>query len=256
MAVDRLVAAELADPLGGRAQLAGEVALDRRLQRAEPVEAELGGQPHDGGRAGAGRLGEVGDGAEADELRALEHDLGDAPLGRRELRPGVADPLLDLHLRHRADSSGRRRRRASLARPFRDVHTGAVQLPPPPDALVRQRQRRRRPPGRARGRRPRPTTATPSPTATTAWTRASARARSASCSADVTTLLTFNGTGANVLALATLLGPAEAVVCTDGAHIAVDETGAPERILGAKLIDLPAPDGKLRPEQIDERRPT
>lgn len=69
---------------------------------------------------------------------------------------------------------------------------------------------------------------------------------------DVTTLLTFNGTGANVLGLASLLGPAEAVVCTDWAHIATDETGAPERILGAKLIDLPAPDGKLRPEQIED----
>jgi threonine aldolase len=68
--------------------------------------------------------------------------------------------------------------------------------------------------------------------------------------ADTTTLLAFNGTGANVLALATMLGPAEAVVCTDGAHIAVDETGAPERVLGAKLIDLPSPDGKLRPEQL------
>ena len=56
---------------------------------------------------------------------------------------------------------------------------------------------------------------------------------------DATTLLTFNGTGANVLALATLLGPAEAVVCADWAHIATDETGAPERILGVKLIDLP-----------------
>ena len=55
-----------------------------------------------------------------------------------------------------------------------------------------------------------------------------------------------------MLALATLLGPAEAVVCTDWAHVATDETGAPERILGAKLIDLPATDGKLRPEQIDE----
>ena len=42
------------------------------------------------------------------------------------------------------------------------------------------------------------------------------------------------------------------MVCADGAHIATDETGAPERILGAKLIDLPAPDGKLRPEQIEE----
>jgi threonine aldolase len=67
---------------------------------------------------------------------------------------------------------------------------------------------------------------------------------------DVTTLLTFNGTGANVLALACLLGPAEAVVCTDWAHIATDETGAPERILGAKLIDLRSDGGKLRPEQV------
>lgn len=69
---------------------------------------------------------------------------------------------------------------------------------------------------------------------------------------DVHTYLAFNGTGANVLALATMLGPAQAVVCTDGAHIAVDETGAPERALGAKLIDLPCPDGKLRPEQLDD----
>ena len=54
-----------------------------------------------------------------------------------------------------------------------------------------------------------------------------------------------------MLALASLLGPAEAVVCTDWAHIAVDETGAPERILGAKLIDLAAPDAKLTPDHID-----
>jgi threonine aldolase len=70
--------------------------------------------------------------------------------------------------------------------------------------------------------------------------------------ADVETFLTFTGTGANVLALATMLGPAEAVVCTNWSHIAVDETGAPERILGAKLIGLPTDDGKLRPEQLEE----
>jgi len=73
---------------------------------------------------------------------------------------------------------------------------------------------------------------------------------------DVTTRLAFNGTGANVLALATLLsslpGPHHGVVCTDWAHIAVDETGAPERVLGTKLIDLPAVDGKLVPEQLVE----
>lgn len=74
--------------------------------------------------------------------------------------------------------------------------------------------------------------------------------------ADVTTRLAFNGTGANIVALATLLGslpgPHHAIVCTDGAHIAVDETGAPERVLGTKLIDLPSADGKLVPEQLAE----
>jgi len=73
---------------------------------------------------------------------------------------------------------------------------------------------------------------------------------------DVTTRLAFNGTGANVLALATMLGSLpgahHAVVCTDWAHIAVDETGAPERALGAKLIDLPSPSAKLVPEQLTE----
>ena len=90
MPLDRLVPAELADALGGRPELAGEVALDRRLQRAEAVEAELGGEAYDGGGSGLGRAGEVGDGAEADELGAFEHDLGDPTLGRGQLRSGAA----------------------------------------------------------------------------------------------------------------------------------------------------------------------
>ena len=69
--------------------------------------------------------------------------------------------------------------------------------------------------------------------------------------AGTTTLLVFGGTGANVLGLATMLGPAEAVVCSRWAHIAVDETGAPERILGAKIIELPSDDAKLHPDQLD-----
>jgi threonine aldolase len=72
----------------------------------------------------------------------------------------------------------------------------------------------------------------------------------------VTTRLAFNGTGANVLALAALQGalhgPHHAVVCTRWAHIEADETGAPERVLGTKLIDLPSDDAKLRPEQLTE----
>ena len=67
---------------------------------------------------------------------------------------------------------------------------------------------------------------------------------------DVRTLFVYGGTGANVLALASLLQPAESVICTDWAHIHVDETGAPEKILGAKLLDLPCPDAKLTPSQV------
>ncbi|MFM9013060.1 MAG: threonine aldolase family protein, partial [Gemmatimonadota bacterium] len=52
-------------------------------------------------------------------------------------------------------------------------------------------------------------------------------------------------------ALASTLRPAECVVCAEGAHIAVDETGAPERVLGAKILTLPTADGKLRPEQLE-----
>jgi len=62
--------------------------------------------------------------------------------------------------------------------------------------------------------------------------------------------LVLNGTGANVMALATMVHPAECVVCTDWAHIAVDEAGAPERALGAKLLTLPSPGAKLVPEQL------
>ena len=74
--------------------------------------------------------------------------------------------------------------------------------------------------------------------------------------ADVITRLTFNGTGANILALATLMGhlpgPHHAIVCSSWAHINIDETGAPERILGTKLIDLASDDGKITPDQLRE----
>lgn len=68
--------------------------------------------------------------------------------------------------------------------------------------------------------------------------------------ADAEVHLVFNGTGANVVGLSTLLERWETVICADSAHIHVDEGGAPERLLGIKLMDLPTPDGKLRPEQV------
>ena len=70
---------------------------------------------------------------------------------------------------------------------------------------------------------------------------------------DVEVLLTYGGTGANVLGLQCLLAPHEAVICPAGAHINVDECGAPERFTGAKLIDLPSADGKLHPDAVREQ---
>lgn len=72
------------------------------------------------------------------------------------------------------------------------------------------------------------------------------------CGLDVEVLFTFGGTGANVVALSSLLRPAESVICTSWSHINVDETGAPEKFLGAKLQDVPADDAKLRPEHIEQ----
>ena len=70
---------------------------------------------------------------------------------------------------------------------------------------------------------------------------------------DVEAFPVFNGTGGNVTALSAVLRPYEAVICPETAHINVDECGAPERIAGAKLVDVPTPDGKLTPELLRSR---
>lgn len=67
---------------------------------------------------------------------------------------------------------------------------------------------------------------------------------------DVSVFFVFGGTAANVLALATLAQPFEAILCSDCAHIQVDECGAPERFIGAKLLLGQAPHGKLHPDAL------
>ncbi len=61
----------------------------------------------------------------------------------------------------------------------------------------------------------------------------------------------FNGTGANVVALQSMMPRWGAVVAASTAHINVDEGGAPERMGGMKLLTVPTEDGKLTPELID-----
>lgn len=64
----------------------------------------------------------------------------------------------------------------------------------------------------------------------------------------------WGGTAANVLCLESL-APAQhhAIVCAENAHIYVDEGGAPERMLGRKLLPVATPDGKLTPDLVAPR---
>ncbi len=66
-------------------------------------------------------------------------------------------------------------------------------------------------------------------------------------------LLVFNGSAANVLALRCACRPWEAAICAETAHVNVDEAGAPERIAGVKLLTVPTADGKLTPADIHAR---
>ncbi len=61
----------------------------------------------------------------------------------------------------------------------------------------------------------------------------------------------FNGTGANVTGLQSMLPRWGAVIAASTAHINVDEGGAPERVAGIKILNVPSDDGKLTPELVD-----
>ena len=61
----------------------------------------------------------------------------------------------------------------------------------------------------------------------------------------------FNGTGANVVALQSMLPRWGAVIAATTAHINVDEGGAPEKVGALKLLTVPTADGKLTPALID-----
>ena len=65
--------------------------------------------------------------------------------------------------------------------------------------------------------------------------------------------LVLNGSGANVLGLSLLLRRHEAAICAESAHINTDECGAPEQLVGTKLLTVPTVDGKITPELIAEK---
>jgi threonine aldolase len=83
------------------------------------------------------------------------------------------------------------------------------------------------------------------------WTEAAGEAFARHFGAGVQVFPVFNGTGANVLALKALVRSHHAVVCAQGAHVDVDECGAPEAWTGCKLIPVPTEDGKLTPALVE-----
>jgi threonine aldolase len=70
---------------------------------------------------------------------------------------------------------------------------------------------------------------------------------------DTEVFLVYNGTGANVLGLSALTQSFNSLICSDLAHINVDESTAPEKFLGCKLVTMPTVDGKIYPDQIEAR---
>jgi threonine aldolase len=56
----------------------------------------------------------------------------------------------------------------------------------------------------------------------------------------------LNGTGANVYALGCFARQGDAILCSDCAHILVDETGAPSAAIGAQLVPVGTREGKVQ----------
>lgn len=70
---------------------------------------------------------------------------------------------------------------------------------------------------------------------------------------DIEVHFAYNGTGANVLGLGAITHSFNSILCSELAHINVDESTAPEKFTGCKLIPLPTTDGKITPAEIESR---
>lgn len=70
---------------------------------------------------------------------------------------------------------------------------------------------------------------------------------------DTEVFFVYNGTGANVLGLTAATQSFNAIVCSELAHINVDESTAPEKFTGCKLIGLPTTNGKIYADQVENR---
>ncbi|MGV0834018.1 threonine aldolase family protein [Mycolicibacterium thermoresistibile] len=72
-------------------------------------------------------------------------------------------------------------------------------------------------------------------------------------SPDAEVLFTFTGTAANVISLSSAVQPWHEILCSDIAHVLLDEAGGPVRLSGAQLTALPSVDGLIAPAELDKR---
>ncbi|MGE0218028.1 threonine aldolase family protein [Mycolicibacterium sp.] len=72
-------------------------------------------------------------------------------------------------------------------------------------------------------------------------------------SPDAEVLFAFTGTAANIISLASAVRPWHEILCSDVAHVLVDEAGGPVRLSGAQLTRLPSDDGLISVDELDRR---
>jgi threonine aldolase len=70
---------------------------------------------------------------------------------------------------------------------------------------------------------------------------------------DTQVFFVYNGTGANVLGLKAITKSFNSILCSELAHINVDESTAPELFTGCKLIGVPHEHGKITPAMIERK---
>ena len=66
------------------------------------------------------------------------------------------------------------------------------------------------------------------------------------------TFFVFTGTAANVLGLSAVTRSWNSIITASSAHLEQDECGAPEKFLGAKVLTVDTPDGKINCKLIEK----
>ncbi|MDR2475951.1 MAG: low specificity L-threonine aldolase [Bacteroidales bacterium] len=82
------------------------------------------------------------------------------------------------------------------------------------------------------------------------YTRQASKKLKAIFGEEVEPCFVFNGTGANMVALQSLVRPFHSIITASTGHINVDECGAPAKFTGCMVKEIPTPDGKLTVDLI------